>query len=100
MWQVQSFLAKGGQISSLQEARHSQGEKLGLWTDLQCSPPAHRDISLPANAGEEYAKNTSGKQLPVSSSSLCLYYRKTTPKENGWKTGTLSLWGKLSTKRS
>lgn len=29
MWQVQSFLAKGGQIS-LQEARHSQGEKLGL----------------------------------------------------------------------
>lgn len=29
MWQIQSFLAKAGHIS-LQEARHSQGEKLGL----------------------------------------------------------------------
>lgn len=55
MWQVQSCLPKGGQIS-LQEARHSQGEKLGLWTDWQCSPPAKGDTSLLANAGvyQEY----------------------------------------------
>lgn len=64
MWQVQSFLAKGGQIS-LQEARHRQGEKLGLWTDWQYSFPAQGDTSLLANAAvcQEYQWKTTSSLL-------------------------------------
>lgn len=93
------YSLSGPRVGKCPLSRRPHTAKVKNWGSGQtCSALPPPKGTHPCLLMHEYAKNVSGKQLPVSSSSLCLYYRKTTSKENGWC--ILSLWGKLSTKHS